>query len=117
VIALNEQHQRRLIRDYVSYYHQDRIHDSLEKDTPHRRPVEQKPCANATLISIRIWAVCTIATTGAKRHKASPHPYTEKVPLGRVLAQRVLTSVVFRTVSVVLCEDLSHRVFTLSSRS
>ena len=52
VIALNEQHLRRLIRDYVSYYHQDRIHDSLEKDTPHRRPVEQKPCANATLISI-----------------------------------------------------------------
>jgi len=52
VIALNEQHLRRLIRDYVSYYHQDRIHDSLEKDTPHRRPVEQRPCANATLISI-----------------------------------------------------------------
>ena len=29
VIARNEQHLRRLIRDYVSYYHQDRIHDSL----------------------------------------------------------------------------------------
>ena len=29
VIALHEQHLRRLIRDYVSYYHQDRIHDSL----------------------------------------------------------------------------------------
>jgi hypothetical protein len=52
VIALNEQHLRRLIREYVSYYHQDRIHDSPEKDTPHRRPVEQRPCANATLISI-----------------------------------------------------------------
>jgi hypothetical protein len=51
VIALNEQHLRRLIRDYVSYYHHNRIHDSLEKDTPHRRPVEQRPCANATLIS------------------------------------------------------------------
>jgi transposase InsO family protein len=37
VIALNEQHPRRLIRDYVSYYHQDRIHDSLDKDTPDRR--------------------------------------------------------------------------------
>ena len=51
VIALNEQHLRRLIRDYVSYYHQDRIHDSLEKDTPNRRPVEQRPAANATVIS------------------------------------------------------------------
>jgi len=31
VIALNEQHLRRVIRDYVNYYHDDRIHDSLEK--------------------------------------------------------------------------------------
>ena len=52
VIALNEQHLRRLIRDYVSYYHQDRIHDSLEKDTPNRRPLAQRPCAKATLVSI-----------------------------------------------------------------
>src|SRR6478736_3582 len=40
VIALNEQHLGRLIRDYVNYYHDDRIHDSLDKDTPNRRPVE-----------------------------------------------------------------------------
>jgi transposase InsO family protein len=51
VIALNEQHLRRLIRDYVNYHHDDRIHDSLEKDTPNRRPVEQKPSPNSVLIS------------------------------------------------------------------
>ena len=51
VIALNEPHLRRLIRDYVNYHHEDRIHDSLEKDTPNRRPVEQKPSADATVIS------------------------------------------------------------------
>jgi putative transposase len=51
VIALNEQHLRRLVRDYVSYYHQDRIHDSLGKDSPNRRPVEPKPATDATLIS------------------------------------------------------------------
>ena len=51
VIALNEQHLRRLIRDCVNYYHEDRIHDSLDKDTPNRRPVEPKPAANATVIS------------------------------------------------------------------
>ena len=51
VIALNETHLRRLIRDYVNYYHEDRIHDSLEKDTPNRRRVEQRPAANATVIS------------------------------------------------------------------
>ena len=52
VIALNEEHLRRLIRDYVNYYHDDRIHDSLEKDTPNPRPVEQKPAADARVISL-----------------------------------------------------------------
>jgi hypothetical protein len=51
VIALNERHLRRLIRDYVNYNHNDRIHDALEKDTPNRRPVEQKPTPEATVIS------------------------------------------------------------------
>jgi transposase InsO family protein len=52
VIALNEQHLRRLIGDYVNYHHDDRIHDSLEKDTPYRRPVEPKPAANSIVISM-----------------------------------------------------------------
>ena len=34
IIALNERRLVRLLRDYVSYYHQDRVHDSLGKDTP-----------------------------------------------------------------------------------
>ena len=52
VIALNEAHLRRLIRDYVNYYHHDRIHDSLEKDTPNRRSVEDRPSPKAVVISI-----------------------------------------------------------------
>ena len=51
VIPLQEEHLRRLIRDYVKYHHDDRIHDSLEKDTPHPRPVEGKPSPEATVIS------------------------------------------------------------------
>ena len=51
MIPLNEQHLRRLVRDYVSYFHEDRIHDSLGKDTPNRRPVEKQPCPEATVIS------------------------------------------------------------------
>ena len=47
VITLNEQHFRPLFCDYVSYYHEDRIHDSLEKDTPNRRPVEERLAAPA----------------------------------------------------------------------
>ncbi|HYO81729.1 MAG TPA: integrase core domain-containing protein, partial [Bryobacteraceae bacterium] len=43
IIALNEGHLRRLLREYVVYYHDDRIHDSLAKDTPKRRPTEHRP--------------------------------------------------------------------------
>jgi transposase InsO family protein len=34
VIVLNERHLRRLLKDYVRYYHEDRTHLGLEKDTP-----------------------------------------------------------------------------------
>jgi transposase InsO family protein len=54
IIALNESHLRRLMRDYVSYYHEDRIHDAhdaLDKDTPNRRPVERKRSPFATVTS------------------------------------------------------------------
>jgi transposase InsO family protein len=51
VIPLNEEHLRRLVRDYVSYFHEDRIHDGLGKDTPNRRPVQKKPCPEATVLS------------------------------------------------------------------
>jgi transposase InsO family protein len=40
VIALSETHLRRLIGDYIAYHRDDRIHDSLNRDTPDRRPVE-----------------------------------------------------------------------------
>ena len=45
VIVLNENHLRRLLRDCIRYYHEDRIHDSLDKDTPERRALE--PCGVA----------------------------------------------------------------------
>jgi hypothetical protein len=36
----------------MNYYHQGRIHDSLDKDTPDQRPLEQKPAGTATVTSI-----------------------------------------------------------------
>jgi len=51
LIVLNEAHLRRLIRDYISYYHTDRIHHVLEKDTPAMRPVSSKPNPSARLVS------------------------------------------------------------------
>lgn len=52
IIALNEQHLRRRIRDSVNYHHDDRVHDSLGKDTPSRRPVELKPSKKARVVSM-----------------------------------------------------------------
>ena len=52
VIVLNDAHLRRLIRDYISYYHADRIHDSLDKDTPAIRAVSSKPGPAARLVSL-----------------------------------------------------------------
>ena len=52
IIPLNEEHLRRVMRDYVHYHEQDRLHDSLEKDAPNRRAVEQRPESNAKVISI-----------------------------------------------------------------
>jgi len=52
VIPLNEHHLRRLLRDYVRYYHLDRTHDGLGKDTPDRRSIETNPSNGATVISL-----------------------------------------------------------------
>jgi len=52
VIALDGRHLLRLMRDYVGYYHQDRIHESLEKDTPHQRAIEPQPAATANVTSL-----------------------------------------------------------------
>ena len=39
VIVLNERHLKRLISEYVLYYHEDLIHLGLAKDTPAGRPI------------------------------------------------------------------------------
>jgi hypothetical protein len=41
----------RLMRDYISYYHDDHIHDSLKKDSPGKRAVALKPTSTACSIS------------------------------------------------------------------
>jgi hypothetical protein len=51
VIPPNEQRLRRLVRDCVSYFREDRIHDRPGKDTQNRRPVEEQPCPEAAVIS------------------------------------------------------------------
>src|SRR5579864_6167833 len=52
VIVLNENHLRWLIRDYIRYYHEDRTHDSLDKDTPERRPMESRGVAGSEAVAL-----------------------------------------------------------------
>ena len=43
IIPLDEDHLRRLLKEYLRYYHEDRTHLGLGKDCPRGRPVETKP--------------------------------------------------------------------------
>ena len=38
VIAINQSHLKRLLAGYIDYYHQDRTHCGLQKQTPEQRP-------------------------------------------------------------------------------
>ncbi len=52
VIVLGETHARRLITDYLGYYHDDRCHLSLDKDCPEPRPVQERPPRDAEVVAI-----------------------------------------------------------------
>jgi transposase InsO family protein len=40
IIPVDESHLRRLTGEYVRYRHEDRIHDALRKESPHRRTMD-----------------------------------------------------------------------------
>ena len=50
VIVLGDQHLRGILRSYVIYYHEDRIHQSLDQRPPHGRDVE--PVENGGVVSL-----------------------------------------------------------------
>ena len=52
VIAFDENHLRRLISDYLVYYHDDRTHLGLGKQTPNRRQVSKKPSPDAEFVAL-----------------------------------------------------------------
>jgi transposase InsO family protein len=51
VVVLGERHLVRLVRSYVTYYHEDRCHLGLEKDTPNQRPVARRPSPMARVVA------------------------------------------------------------------
>lgn len=52
VIVLNERHLKRLMHDYVRYYHEDRTHLTLEKETPSGRDVACNPDMSNKVIAM-----------------------------------------------------------------
>jgi transposase InsO family protein len=52
VIVVNERHLKRLMNEYVRYYHEDRTHLALEKGTPTRRQAVKKPGSGAKIIAM-----------------------------------------------------------------
>ncbi len=49
VVVLNEDHLRRLLREYVDYYNDERVHTSIG-DAPDGRPVESRPSEYSKVI-------------------------------------------------------------------
>src|SRR5262249_2535823 len=52
VIVLNEDHLRRLLPEFVSYYHDDRTPLSLGRDSPARRAVTPRPSSAARITAL-----------------------------------------------------------------
>jgi transposase InsO family protein len=52
VIVLNESHLKRILSSYFRYYHNDRSHYRLEKDTPSGRPVQARPAESSKIIEL-----------------------------------------------------------------
>jgi transposase InsO family protein len=51
VVVLNEDHLRRLLREYVDYYKDERVHTSIG-DAPVGRPVETRPSDRARVVGL-----------------------------------------------------------------
>lgn len=52
VIVFGPRHLVRLIRCYVSYYHEDRRHLGLGKDTPDGRPITPRPSCGGKVVAL-----------------------------------------------------------------
>jgi putative transposase len=52
VLVLNERHLKRLMGDYIRYYHDDRTHLALAKGTPTGREARKYPDAGRRVVSI-----------------------------------------------------------------
>jgi len=52
VVVLSRHHLVELVRSYIRYYHEDRCHVGLARDTPDGRPVTPRPSVDATVVAL-----------------------------------------------------------------
>jgi transposase InsO family protein len=52
VVVLNAKHLKRLMNEYVHYYHEDRTHLALEKSTPAGRKAMRATATNSRVVSV-----------------------------------------------------------------
>jgi len=52
VVVFNENHLRKILRSYFAYYHEDRTHLGLEKDTPLERPVTNRASSHDNVVAL-----------------------------------------------------------------
>jgi transposase InsO family protein len=52
IIVINQRQLRRVMAQFVRYYHEDRCHLGLEKDTPELRVVTPQPSPNAGVVAL-----------------------------------------------------------------
>ncbi|MFT4571569.1 MAG: putative transposase [Candidatus Binatia bacterium] len=52
VIVLGERQLTRLLESYIAYYHDDRCHLALDKDTPAKRPVDHQSDSKCEVVSL-----------------------------------------------------------------
>ena len=64
VIAINERHLKRLVNEYIEYYHDDRTHLGLGKETPAGREKATSANLNSEIISM--------LRLGGLRHRYHP---------------------------------------------
>ena len=51
VVVVSSRHLCRLVLEFAAYYHEDRSHLGLDKDTPHRRPIERSAGATNRVVA------------------------------------------------------------------
>ena len=77
IIALNERHLKRILADYVRYYHDDRTHLGLRKQTPAAEFVQQ---LGAMFFLTHDSVACTIDTIARHENYAEEDHAIHRCP-------------------------------------